>query len=303
MNTHGLLMVLFEALELKQERYYYQNILFTGMAISHTDGVVTSRHVYKNGVKVCDYKPPYLNKTTHAILDDLVDCTTDEPMYLNDERYTGTIYGIYPKGRITSEDVFIRGMNRENTHFHYNSTAIHELQIETMVNEQLCLDEMHEWDLSGQLRDWNAGIENTKGEMKGRISFLLNADFSISYFTISGDFNKVLENSEHLACPYFPAFEQVRQLNSGPIDTFNINFCKQLWAHEPIIKQLIEELQPKELAISDFSSEYLSLIQYASKHNVNRLEVYSSLEAQDRESLTSFITQQCPHIELIIYSS
>ncbi|MCF6439246.1 hypothetical protein L1077_07380 [Pseudoalteromonas luteoviolacea] len=300
MNTHGLLMVLFEALELKQERYYYQNILFTGMAISHTNGVVTSRHMYKEGVKECDYEPPYLNKTTHAILDDLVDCTTDEPMYLNDERYTGTIYGIYPKDRVSSEDVFIRGMNRENTHFHYNSTAIHELQIETMVNEQFCTDEMHGWDSNGQLEYWGTGIESIKGEMKGRIEFYLNADFSISYFTISGDFNKVLENSKHLACPYFPAFEQVRQLNSGSIDTFKIDFCKQLWTHELLIKQLIEELQPKTLTVNHFSSEYLSLIQYASKHNVNRLMVFGSLEAQDRESLTSFIAQQCPHIELII---
>ncbi|KZN47105.1 hypothetical protein L1077_07385 [Pseudoalteromonas luteoviolacea] len=303
MNTHGLLMVLFEALALKQERYYYQNILFTGMAISHTDGVVTSRHVYKNGVKEYDYEPPYLNKTTHVILDDLVDCTTDEPMYLNGERYTGTIYGIYPKGRVSSEDVFVRGMHRESTHYHYNSTAIHELVIESIVNEQFNTVEIHEWDSNGQLEYWDAGIESIKGEIKGRILFRLNEDFSIRVFTISGHFNKVLENSESLTCPYFLALKQVRQLNSEPIHCFDIKFCEQLWTHEPVIKQLIEELQPEELAISDFSSDCLSLIQYASKYNVNRLEVFGSLEAQDRESLTSFITQQCPHIELIIYSS
>ncbi|MCG7550152.1 hypothetical protein [Pseudoalteromonas sp. Of7M-16] len=300
MNTNGLLMVLFEALELKQARYYYNNSLFTGMAISHTDGVVTSRHMYKDGVKECDYEPPYLNKTTHAILDDLVDCTTDEPMYLNGERYTGTIYCIYPKGRVSSEDVFVRGMHRENTHFYYNSTAIKELVVESVVNEQFCMYEIHEWDSYGQLEYWDAEIECIKEKLKGRISFRLNKDFSIRVFTVSGDFNKVLENSEHLACPYFPAFERVRQLNSGPIDTFNIRFSNQLWAHEPVIKQLIKALQPKTLTINHFSSEYMNLILYASEHNTKKLMIFGFQEEQDEANLKKFLVQQCPHIELII---
>ncbi|KAF7781394.1 hypothetical protein PRUB_b0595 [Pseudoalteromonas rubra] len=299
MNAQSHWMVLYEALTQNEAGYFYNDQLFSGIAIQHNNGVVVGRLVFEKGKQVDDYTPPYLNQTEQAILDTIVEDVL-EPVHVNGQLYSGIIYTVSSNGWISGENVFFEGLGDEGTTYHYNTNIRHELSLKSKLGDKLSIDEYYEWDAEGRVVAWTVVFENAENEAEsGSISFAVNEDQSLHYFSVGGNFTLVADNSDRLVCPYHSVIDNLRQYNSFSLESFCFGCSEQALKREQEIKKLIVEFKPKSLELYDFSGRCMEFIHFAIANGVKQLEVIDYASEQEKAALHTLMAHQYPHIKMI----
>jgi hypothetical protein len=97
MRCPAPILVVFEALTLKQKLYYYQGTPFTGVVVHTANDIVQKNQVFELGKPQGDYISPFLNMQGPGVLDSIdaieeQDWDGNAPLILQGKPFTGLVY-------------------------------------------------------------------------------------------------------------------------------------------------------------------------------------------------------------------
>ncbi|WP_046007268.1 hypothetical protein [Pseudoalteromonas rubra] len=298
MNAQSHWMVLFEALTHNEAGYFYNDQLFSGVAIKHVQGLVVGCLIYREGEQLGDYVPPYLNQPEHAILDTVLESVL-EPICVNGKPYSGIVYSVSQNGHVSGENVFVDGWEGQGTNYHYDSNIRHELALDSMLGEGDLLEEMYEWDESGEILSWDVALTSKLNESEGSIAFKVGQANEISHFTVTGEFFRIIDNSEKLVCPYNKVVEELSGFKTGSISKLYVVCSQRIYTQQEALRALISALKPVRLAMSRYECKWNGLIVFAAKEGISELEVVSACSEQETAALHTLMASQYPHIKMV----
>ncbi|MCF2910657.1 hypothetical protein L1285_20325 [Pseudoalteromonas sp. DL2-H2.2] len=298
MNAQSHWMVLFEALTHNEAGCFYNDQLFSGVAIKHEQGLVVGRLIYREGEQLGDYVPPYLNQPEHAILDTVLESVL-EPICVNGKPYSGIVYSVSQNGHASGENVFVDGWEGQGTNYHCDSNIRHELELESMLGEGDLLKEMYEWDELGGILSWDVALKSTLNDSRGSIAFKVGQANEISHFTVTGEFCLIIDNSEKLVCPYDKVVEELSGFNTDSISELHVVCSERIYAQQKALQELISALKPVRLAVSRYECKWDNLIAFAATEGTSELEVVSVCSEQEKAALHTLMARQYPHVKMI----
>ncbi|QTL37634.1 hypothetical protein [Pseudoalteromonas viridis] len=298
MNAVSHLMVLFEALTHNEAGCFYNDQLFSGVAIKHELGLVVGRLIYREGEQLGDYVPPYLNQPEHAILDTVLESVL-EPICVNGKPYSGIVYSVSQNGHVSGENVFVDGWEGQGTNYHYDSNIRHELALDSMLGEGDLLEEMYEWDELGGILSWDVALTSKLNDSSGSVSFKVGQANEIANFTVTGEFFRIIDNSEKLVCPYNKVVEELSGFNIGSITELYVVCSQRIYAQQEALRALISALKPVRLEMSDYGYEWNELIAFAVKEGISEFKIVSECSEQETAALHTLMASQYPHIKMV----
>lgn len=162
-------------------KVYFDNRLFTGVALTAEKSHVVSKKRYENGVLQGDYIDPYMQLNTQVeLLAEYFDNLLDIPIVYNEEGFDGIVYDFHTNGVCQSQQKYLYGCE----------DAIIRFNLEGRVN-QLCTyndnSEAHQaykWSDSGVLCETTIYRGDKGGytfELDGNLR-LKKLDFNFNFF-------------------------------------------------------------------------------------------------------------------------
>ncbi|MFT6194070.1 MAG: hypothetical protein ACJASU_000969 [Cognaticolwellia sp.] len=114
MRCPAPILVVFEALTLKQKLYYYQGTPFTGVAVHTANDIVQKNQVFELGKPQGDYISPFLNMQGPGVLDSIdaieeQDWDGNAPLIIQGTPFTGFVY-VLGGDRITDLEYCLDGL-------------------------------------------------------------------------------------------------------------------------------------------------------------------------------------------------
>ncbi|ESP93460.1 hypothetical protein [Pseudoalteromonas luteoviolacea] len=298
MPYYAPMVVLSEALLLKDNRVYYSGVPFSGIALFSEKGVVTRFQSYTEGETSEEHQFPYQQSPSMGILDDLLDEYWESYRVLEfqGKPYTGYVFVPGPNSLISDIECYVDGKAEEGCCQHFSDSNAYSDLVISKGNIQhtyswnspdklssyriSAVEQLSSIDDSGAINVYFAGPNNT-------ISTLNIYKNGYQLFDACG-----YDNDELFSLADLPSLEQY--MGTGPlsIELFNVppedlgQICKQL-----------SEWSIDEFKISDMTRDCLNTLSQHQMPKVKELVAYNLIDITEAE-LIEFKEQYFPDANL-----
>ncbi|MDK2596676.1 hypothetical protein [Pseudoalteromonas obscura] len=298
MSYYAPMVVLSEALLLKDDRVYYSGVSFSGIALSTEKGVVTRFQSYTEGETSEEHQFPYQQSPSMGILDDLLDEYWESYRVLEfqGKPYTGYVFVPGPNSLISDIECYVDGKAEEGCCQHFSDSNAYSDLVVNKGNMQ----HTYSWNSPDKLSSYRISTMErlTSIEKAGSINvYFSGPENTLSTINICGRGYQLFGLKERTSGELFyladlPSLEQ--HMGTGPlsIELFNVppedlgQICKQ-----------VSEWSIDEFNISDMTRDCLNTLSQHQMPKVKELVAYNLIDITEAE-LIEFKEQYFPDANL-----
>ncbi len=196
MRCSAPILVVFEALTLKQKLYYYQGEPFTGVAVHAVNHMVQKNQVFELGKPQGDYISPFLNMQGPGVLDSInaieeQDWDGNAPLILQGKPFTGLVY-VLGGGRVTDLEYCLDGLAQGiGTVQHFSDNNCYS----ELSYTQGDMNYMYTWYEPDILSRY---VARYHGATKESFTLYFHEDGTLSSVVIRNDFKTVFKRNHQL---------------------------------------------------------------------------------------------------------
>ncbi|MDK2594237.1 hypothetical protein [Pseudoalteromonas obscura] len=295
MINKGHLLVIHNALVEQNGLLHFDGTPFSGVAIFTEQGKVVKRHFVEKGVIGDVYLSPFYKSTIinqHLITDELV-AEHIEPLMVEEDVFTGTLYSPHNNGWVESENVYREGILREGISYHMNTPLYHEVAIDTDNTSQT-----YEFCENGHTVYWDvAPFDHELEQETGRITCQSDDNKNLTV-TLSRSFLDIVTYQEQVV---FPSVQYL-SLDNG-IKFFDINIDTLYLTQIPdqcieFVHDLLTNQHIKYVHIDGFCDAWLETLKVAYARGLKKLDVRFDCK-MDSSTLLAFRDAYLPDLEVI----